>query len=139
LVSGPLVLARVAGRARGALLPLERIGTVHESHYVDQMAGGGFSLVVLDDIDPAELESAGHSVPIVLVGSRSEDPGARALALWLVGLRAKCALIRPDRVVLAIGSTPHKLLQHPLSRAAMPLAGGSKDDPDRIGTPKVVQ
>jgi len=120
LVPGPLVVDGAAGRARGTLLPLERVTTLDESRFVDKMVGGGFGFVALDDIDSSELTRSGNTLPIVLVSRRSDDPGERALALWLVRLKAKCALIRPDRVVMAIGRTPHELLEHPLSRAVVP-------------------
>ncbi|MDP9028115.1 MAG: bifunctional 3-(3-hydroxy-phenyl)propionate/3-hydroxycinnamic acid hydroxylase [Actinomycetota bacterium] len=139
LVPGPLVMSDSARRARGTLMPLERITTLQESCFVDQMMGGGFGFIALDTIDSAELARARTELPVVLVSHRSDDPGERALALWLIRLKATCALIRPDRVVMAIGRAPHQLLEHPRVRAVLPERVGSLDDSARVQVPRAAQ
>ncbi|GIF23178.1 3-(3-hydroxy-phenyl)propionate hydroxylase [Actinoplanes tereljensis] len=86
-LEGPLVDKRLAGKARGTLLPLVRVGPV----LVDRLLGPGFSVVAITGTDLPE------GVTRVFV-----DP-ADQLGVWLDRLDASWALIRPDRTVHAVG------------------------------------
>ncbi len=90
-LEGPLVDKRLAGRARGTLLPLERIGP--DGVLVDRLLGNGFAVLTTDHSYPAS----------VVVDPASPVTGERRLAAWLGGLDARWALIRPDRTVYAVG------------------------------------
>lgn len=99
-LAGPLVDKRLAGRARGTLLPLVRVS--RDGVLVDRLLGSGFAIVAL----------AGTALP---EGARLfVDPGApvegeRRLAAWLGDMGARWALIRPDRTVYAVGRSEAEL------------------------------
>jgi 3-(3-hydroxy-phenyl)propionate hydroxylase len=99
---GPLVDRRLPKAVRGTLLPLVRLGP--DRALVDSLLGGGLSVVALPGVElPDALVAA--RVRLLTVAAGSVDPGEQELARWLGGLGVRWALLRPDRVVQAIGST----------------------------------
>ncbi|MFD0524276.1 FAD-dependent monooxygenase [Paractinoplanes durhamensis] len=86
-LEGPLVDKRLAGKARGTLLPLVRVGP----DLVDRLLGPGFAVVAITGTD---LPDRVHRVLV--------DP-VHQLGVWLEDLDASWALIRPDRTVHAVG------------------------------------
>ena len=99
-LTGPLIDRRVPRRVRGTLLPLVRTGP--DGALVDRRLGTGAALVALPGVEPPpELAAAGVRL---LVVDPDGDAGARDLAVWLAGCGARWALVRPDRVVAAVGT-----------------------------------
>jgi 3-(3-hydroxy-phenyl)propionate hydroxylase len=95
-LEGPLVDRRLAGKARGRLLPLARVGP--DGELVDRLLGNGFSILARLGTDLPE--PAGRLLFV--------DPADR-LAAWLDEINASWALIRPDRTVYAAGRTTTEL------------------------------
>lgn len=99
-LTGPLVDKRLAGRARGSLLPLVRIG--HDDRLIDTALGNGPSVIAVPGADlPGTVD--GLHLRKVVVHASGASPGERRLAAWLTGLGADWALVRPDRTILATG------------------------------------
>lgn len=113
---GPLVLRRLAGPARGTLLPLVRLGV--EGEFVDRRLGPGLGVVALAG---TELPETNWPVARVDVRPGASACGERQLARWLASHGARWALLRPDRTVLALGSDGARL-----SEALAVLTGGGR-------------
>lgn len=99
-IAGPLVDKRLAGKARGTLLPLARTGA--DGVLVDRLLGPGFAFVARPGTD---LPDKAGDLPLgrVIVDPASPVAGERRLAAWLDENGARWALIRPDRTVYAVG------------------------------------
>jgi 3-(3-hydroxy-phenyl)propionate hydroxylase len=100
-LTGRLVDPRVPRRVRGTLLPLVRIGP--DRALVDGVLGHGLAVVALPGVQ------AGDHLRLLTVRPDAADGGERELATWLAGLGACWALVRPDRVVHAVGTDPAEL------------------------------
>jgi 3-(3-hydroxy-phenyl)propionate hydroxylase len=114
LVAGQLVTAD-ARRWRGTLLPLEVVPGPDGPTLIDRRLGRGLSLIALAGLETAHLAEP-WAKSVVRVDARSDDPGERALGRWLEAAGARCALIRPDRVVVGLAANAEKLSMQPVVR-----------------------
>ncbi|WP_246635649.1 hypothetical protein [Actinoplanes hulinensis] len=105
-LEGPLVDKRLAGKARGTLLPLTRIGP--DGVLVDRLLGPGFSFLATIGTD---LPDQAGRLPLTRVFIDPAPPvaGERRLAAWLGEVNASWTLIRPDRTVYAVGRSDTEL------------------------------
>ncbi|MEU4236753.1 bifunctional 3-(3-hydroxy-phenyl)propionate/3-hydroxycinnamic acid hydroxylase [Actinoplanes sp. NPDC026619] len=99
-LEGPLVDRRLAGKARGTLVPPARIGP--GGVLVDRLLGHGFAFLAITGTD---LPERAGRLPLNRV---FVDPGA-PLGAWLDEVNASWALIRPDRTVYAVGRSTAEL------------------------------
>ena len=119
LVAGPLVSRRVPRTIRGALLPLACLVPAAGEVLIDPTVGSGFTLLVLSESDRRLVPST-RAASVVCAADPSRTV-SRILTDWLEAAGARCALIRPDGVVLGIGDTFAELAQRSEVRWVCPL------------------